>query len=503
MKLFFNLLVLISLLHSSDYEDWLKQQNSSYNNYKKSMDEEFTSMLKEQWKSYKTYLKDGTYSKPKPKAMPKTIEKEITKKEIQESKKVSIQPIIKKEKTVIEIKKIPKKLPKIVIPKDIVVKKVQEEKEQKKEKDEPVVQTTMTTIKFDFYNSPIALNIPNKLINYTNNKASKENIAKFWDFMANSSYKDVVEQIEFYTQTLQFNDWAKYVFIYKLGQNIYHNNNLANLFTWFILVKDGYDMRVAYNENIYLLAYVNHSLYQISYFNLNKKKYYTLSINGRIGNIGQIYTYKGNYPNANKPLNLYIKNNLHLKEDFAKRELSFKYDNKNYKIDSMYNKNLVNFYANYPQVDFKIYFKEAYSSNEFSDMLSQLKDIIQGKSELEAVNMLLRFTQTAFSYQTDPEQFKREKPLFPSETINYPYSDCEDRSIFFAFLVKELIGLKVVAVKFPDHLATAVEFSTNISGDAFKFKGKRYVIADPTYINANVGMRMPKYKSSKFEVIQY
>ena len=51
--------------------------------------------------------------------------------------------------------------------------------------------------------------------------------------------------------------------------------------------------------------------------------------------------------------------------------------------------------------------------------------------------------------------------MFPEETINYPYSDCEDRSILFSYLVKNLLHLDIVGVKYNDHLATAINFILN------------------------------------------
>ena len=137
-----------------------------------------------------------------------------------------------------------------------------------------------------------------------------------------------------------------------------------------------------------------------------------------------------------------------------------------------------------------------------SSLLSSLKPLVEGKTEIEAVNILLRFVQTAFAYKTDDEQFHYEKVFFPEETIYYPYSDCEDRSILFSYLVENLLGLDVVGLKFEDHLATAVQFSSKIDGDSFLFEGKRYTISDPTYINANAGMTMPNYKNKSFEVIK-
>ena len=34
-----------------------------------------------------------------------------------------------------------------------------------------------------------------------------------------------------------------------------------------------------------------------------------------------------------------------------------------------------------------------------------------------------------------------------------------------------------------------------LTGDSVKIGSRKYVIADPTYINANIGMNMPKYKN--------
>ena len=134
-------------------------------------------------------------------------------------------------------------------------------------------------------------------------------------------------------------------------------------------------------------------------------------------------------------------------------------------------------------------------------LLSNLKSLVEGKSEIEAVNILLRFVQTAFQYQTDAEQFGIEKYLFSEETVFYPYSDCEDRSILFSFLVRQLIGLKVVGLDYPGHVATAVKFSVDLNGDSIIYQNQNYLICDPTYINAPIGMCMPQYKNIKPEVI--
>ena len=103
--------------------------------------------------------------------------------------------------------------------------------------------------------------------------------------------------------------------------------------------------------------------------------------------------------------------------------------------------------------------------------------------------------QTAFEYKVDAEQFGREKPFFPDEILFYPYSNCKDRAIFFAYLVRNILNYKVIGLYYPDHVATAVMFQGDIPGDAVIVQSKKFIICDPTYINANIGMCMPNFKN--------
>ena len=72
----------------------------------------------------------------------------------------------------------------------------------------------------------------------------------------------------------------------------------------------------------------------------------------------------------------------------------------------------------------------------------------------------------------------------------------------FSILVGELLGLDVVLLNYPEHLATAVCFNENVEGDYFLLDGKRYVVCDPTYIGSHVGEAMPNLKNTKATIIK-
>jgi hypothetical protein len=117
------------------------------------------------------------------------------------------------------------------------------------------------------------------------------------------------------------------------------------------------------------------------------------------------------------------------------------------------------------------------------------------KQASTAINFILNFVQNAFVYEVDNKQFGYEKVMFAQETLYYDKSDCEDRAVLFSYLVTKLFGFSVVGVKYKDHMATAIYIP--LKGDSVNIKSKKYVIADPTYVNASVGQSMPQYRSIK------
>ena len=167
------------------------------------------------------------------------------------------------------------------------------------------------------------------------------------------------------------------------------------------------------------------------------------------------------------------------------------------------NKNLIDFYYDYPQCDVVVHYKTPMSEELRASLYPQLKTAIAGKSQKEAANILLNFVQTAFEYMTDGEQFGFEKPNFPDETFYYPYCDCEDRAMLYSTLVRDLLGLDTILLDYPNHIASAVRFTEDIPGDYVVLDdGSKYLICDPTYIGAPIGACMDQYKQVAPEIIR-
>ena len=215
---------------------------------------------------------------------------------------------------------------------------------------------------------------------------------------------------------------------------------------------------------------------------------------------GEIYTYEKNFGDARKNVCMRLMNSpvvRNLPEDRMHQAKKYPIT-----VHSKVNRGLIDFYKDYPQCDFPVYACAAMSDEFQGTVLPVLEEAVAGKTETEAADMLLNFVQTAFEYKTDNDQFGYEKPFFIDETFYYPYSDCEDRAVLYQTLVKNLLKLDVVLLDYPNHLATAVYFHSSVEGDFVMVGTKKYIVCDPTYINASIGCAMPQFGDTKAIVVK-
>ena len=134
------------------------------------------------------------------------------------------------------------------------------------------------------------------------------------------------------------------------------------------------------------------------------------------------------------------------------------------------------------------------ASETRNSLISKLTPYLEGKTETDKVAFLLDFVQNKFEYKTDREQFGREKFFFPDELLFYPFSDCEDRSVLFSYLVRWFVGYDVIGLKYSKHMATAVAFPGEVFGDHIEYNGINFTVCDPTFTNAPIGMTMTEYE---------
>ena len=501
----FNLLLLLSVssLSAGSFEDFKRTQNREFASYKDKRDAAFSNYLKAQWEEYNAKNSKPLYEKQKPKSTLKTVQKRvisvgpIIKIRIKKPKKTIKEPTIQQPKIQQPVeKKIIVKKESIIEKKPVVKKEIitlKKEKQKVQKQPEKVIITQKKDINLRFFGQDIGLDIDENFKSARFYPRSQEGISNYFNALAGSEYENTLNDILRIKKELNLNDWGVYLLLNTLSSALYYDSDEAKLFTWFFFNKLGYSVKVGLHaKHVVLMHYSDKIIYSTPRYTFNKKKYYVVS-NYAKGSAGKVYTYKQEYPDATKALDLSLKTLPNFKKDLITKRVSFKEFGKEFHTTYKYDKNLIDFMATYPQADYETYFNAPMSDETYLSIANDIKNYIDGKKSSEGINFVLNFVQKAFKYKTDQQQFGREKVMFADETLYYDKSDCEDRAILFSYLIKELFGISVIGVKYKDHMATALYIP--MKGDSVKAGRREFVIADPTYINANIGQSMPKYKN--------
>lgn len=129
-------------------------------------------------------------------------------------------------------------------------------------------------------------------------------------------------------------------------------------------------------------------------------------------------------------------------------------------------------------------------------IVNQIKSQVAGMSDKEAVNNLMALCHKGFNYSTDQDFHGFEKPYFLEENFIYDKNDCEDRAIFFSYLLWNALNLPCQLVQYPGHESATVAVNEDISGYFYDTDGMKYYSADPTYIGSTIGMVMKAFRST-------
>jgi hypothetical protein len=471
----------------AEFEKWMNQEKQSYQEYRDKRDKEFTGFLKNQWKEMQTFQGLVRDKIPKPVKMPVAVTppfKPIAKLPPGDKQP----PVIKSPPTPVVI--VPPIKP---VPRPIHIRPA------------PIVQLPPgRTLNIEFFGQQLSFSYDPKLQVRLASQLNENAMSSYWSALSKANYESLLKQINAQRKPLNLNDWGYALLVNEVARGVNPGRNSEqSMFTWYMLIKAGYQARIAYDSRrVFLLLPSRQQLFAAPYFTFDNVRYYALGFDGKKQRPGRVFTYDGQYPGASRRMDMSLNKVLNTGRTEKIKNLSFKFNGTTYRIRAGYDSQTVAFLKTYPQMDIGMYFGASVNQTTGSPLLTQLKPLVSGKSEQEAVNLLLRFVQTAFKYKTDEEQFGIENYLFPEETLYYSYSDCEDRAVFFAWLVHNLLALEVVGLDFPGHISAAVNFNEPVRGDAFRYNGKRYVVTDPTYINASAGMTMPEYKNKKPTIIR-
>ena len=371
----------------------------------------------------------------------------------------------------------------------------------------PIVENkvSMATSDFDFYGTPMKVRWGNAE-KFKLNGTSKKDISDAFLELTDKGYTNLVHDCLELRKEYKLCDWAYYKMLQDIAEKACGKGTNEAIFLQGVLLnQSGYQIRFALEDNtkLHIMSRMDGFPYDRGYLTADGKLFFLMD-GCKAKNLTVC---DAAYP-GEQMMSLGIAEQPELKKNLSdNRTVISRFVN--VKADMQMNKNLMDFYTDYPtsydgkdmMTRWAYYANTPVTSEVKEKVYPQLKQQIGNAPKLMAANMLLNWVQMGLTYAYDEKVWGHDRAFFAEESLFYPFCDCEDRSILFSHLIRDLLDLDVVLVYYPGHLYTAVCFNEDVTGDYIMVNGRKFTVADPTYYNANVGKTMSKMDNSKAKVI--
>ena len=484
-----------------EFEDFTKEAREEYEEFRKAANEEYAEFLKDAWKSFRSEpaIPEPKEEEVKPLTLPKK----------EQGKGIKSRPVTIDIVPPLVVTPQPMPIDSIIptIPGEVVVVDPYLPTVPMVINDPTISVVPIERLKIDpvkprkpegkeilYYGTKVYVRFEDEC-RFALNGISEGSVAECWKTLSAEIYNNTIVDCLNIRKQLRLSDWGYLQLLQSVGDACMgKGTNEATLLTAYIYCQSGYKMRLGRSASQLVLLYGSrHVIYNKSYFTFNGDMFYALNSPEK-----QLMICTLPYP-AEQGLSLLLTQEPILTDNRSDMRTLKSLNQPDLQAQVSVNKNLLDFYTNYPSSEiggnmmsrWAMYANTPLDFKVKEQLYPVLQTKIKGLGQKNAVGKLLDFVQWALVYKYDEEIWGCDRAFFAEETLFYPYADCEDRSILFSRLVRDLVGLKVVLVYYPGHLATAVHFTEAVDGDYLYLNGERYVICDATYFGAPVGKTMP------------
>ena len=337
------------------------------------------------------------------------------------------------------------------------------------------------------------------------NSVTEDNVANAIELLSGVKYDNLLFDCLKIRKDNKLSDWAYYQMLEAMANKFCGNGtNESILLTGYILSQSGYKVRLGRDmDKLVLLTASQHTIYNKVAYRLDGETFYLLD-----GSVEHLNICRASFPNETG-MSLTIRASQIFDYEQSDIRTIKSRDYPDFKVTIHTNKNLLKFYDTFLpscindelMTRWAIYANTPLAEDVRNELYPQLRSQLEGLSKLEAMRRLLNLIQTGLVYEYDENVWGTDRAFFAEETLYYPYCDCEDRSILLSRLARDILGLKAILIYYPGHLAMAVHFPEEVTGDYILLEGERYIVCDPTYIAATVGRTMPGMDNNQARVI--
>lgn len=456
---------------SSSFDEFRQRMLADYQEFRQSVLDDYDSFLEGIWADYETNAPIKRDKNPKPARIPTAPIAETSPTRVPDKTPVPTTPATPKEPTKPATPQRPVSKPSPSTP-------------------------SQRAREFAFY--AMTIQVPEMATPRDLNPSSPADYGAAWrELKKTNLVSDVVRTLEREAESHKLNDYFKYELVRDYVDTVHGSlsNAMRAAMKHFILANMHYDVRLAVADGVdpLLLLTFDQQVFARPYLTLDGRQYYVFpDDDAKLENLANSTIRTCTIPaDMDKGDTMDLRVNV-MDIPYSPMPYNFAFDGVSVKGEI--NSNLKPMLKHYPQMPIGDFAASMISPDVRSEIVAQIKAQIGDKPDLDTVNRLLHLVQYGFEYATDEKQHGYEKPYFFEEMLMYPQCDCEDRAIFYSYLLKNVLGVENHIIQYPGHEALALHINDpEVSGDGYVHEGKQFYISDPTYMGANTGLCMPTY----------
>lgn len=355
------------------------------------------------------------------------------------------------------------------------------------------------SIEFEFYSQKVRLSHQAVTAVSLPDSYSKEKILKIYQQMEEDSLHQLWEELHLYRSKFQLNDWLYYLLVRQAATELFpeKSENFRLLFAWYMLLQEGLESRLYYlNDKLRISVYSQDKVHSLPctkdrdgwWVDISEEK-------------NPLLTQVTALQRVDSPLNKkampfrFIMDDLPQfnRKKVERKKLRFEHNSLNYLVETVVDLNMIHLMYNYPDLSLTEHSKIPLSKSAYESVVPAFQRMTRNMTQKEAVSLLLCFLRQSFQYSDDNDLYQANITFSPEETLFYKSSDCEDRSILFQYLLKEVLGLKCLLIRYGNHVTVAVEMDQVYGKPIFR-DGTSYSICDPTGPDDNLPIgQLPSY----------
>jgi hypothetical protein len=339
----------------------------------------------------------------------------------------------------------------------------------------------LTNYKINLYGHEVEIQFCAPIAN-SSNLLVKENITEQIKQFEATDLSNLIIQMDNYSSEFGMDDMAYLLFTQKVGRAIFGSNQNTKIFEYTLLKRKGYKILMGYSsDEITVYGYLDFKVLNGTYVTYQGLVYTDLTFDQ---NLEPCQEQLLENPVGGRAI-IINENRAPFYNALEKKyNLRFDFESTTYYYKGIINQSLAAYYRELPDIEFgPIYLNYQLSDKAKNCLVNDIKSDIEGMWPMQQIDFLLSFAQQAIPYKKDIEAIGKEKFAFPEEVLSNNFADCEDKSVLFAYLVKEIYKRQTVALIYfqEHHLNVAVAINSK-DGYSFVYNNQKYIVCEPSGI---------------------